>query len=236
MNARDEFRRTDLRAFELLGRAKRLVGADYWLFAGITAIGILIGTAVPLAILLGPMMCGIYMAYGQKERGEPVEFMTLFRGFDKFVDSLIASLLALAATLVVILPAFALYMLAVIGLVESDSDPSPLFLVVMVVAYGVMFFLSLAVNALFMFAYPLIVERDLGGWDAVRLSARAVVANLWGVVKLTLLNGLLGLAGLACCYVGVFLVLPLSLGAIFVAHREVFPLPEAAESGPETVE
>ena len=104
MTGRDEFRRADLRAFELLGQAKALVGPDYWLLFGICAVGFILGSLVPFGIIMGPMMCGIYMTYRAKERGQPLEFGMLFKGFDKFVDSLIATLIMLGLSLVLIVP------------------------------------------------------------------------------------------------------------------------------------
>lgn len=52
-----------LRPIELLKEGRQLVGEQYWLFVGITFVGMLVGNAVPMAILLGPMMCGIYLCY-----------------------------------------------------------------------------------------------------------------------------------------------------------------------------
>ena len=39
-----------------------LIKSQYWLFVGMTVVGIIIGSVVPLGILMGPMMCGIYLA------------------------------------------------------------------------------------------------------------------------------------------------------------------------------
>ena len=50
----------------------------------------LIGGAVPV-VLIGPMMCGLYLCLFAKMRGEPVEFGMLFKGFDYFVQGLVAA-------------------------------------------------------------------------------------------------------------------------------------------------
>ena len=52
---------------------------QYWLFVGMCFIGVLIGGAVPLGILLGPMMCGLYLTFFKTRRGEPIEFGTMFQ-------------------------------------------------------------------------------------------------------------------------------------------------------------
>ena len=50
----------------------------YWLFLGVTLVATLLGGAVPI-VLIGPMMCGLYMCLLAKMRGEPIEF-------DPFLD------------------------------------------------------------------------------------------------------------------------------------------------------
>jgi hypothetical protein len=37
-----------------------IIQDQYWLILGVSLVGMLIGSAVPFAILMGPMMCGIY--------------------------------------------------------------------------------------------------------------------------------------------------------------------------------
>ena len=44
------------------------------------------------------------------------------------------------------------------------------------------------------------------------------------ILGLLLLSGLMGFAGLLLCYVGVFLVLPISFAAIATAYEQVFGL------------
>src|SRR2546425_757396 len=62
----------------------------YWLFLGMTLVATLIGGAVPI-VLIGPMMCGLYMCLLAKMRGESIEFGLLFKGFDYFVPGLVAA-------------------------------------------------------------------------------------------------------------------------------------------------
>ena len=71
----------------LYKRSYALLGEQYWLFFGITLVGIFLGSLVPFGILMGPMMVGIYMCFADRERGKQVEFGTLFKGFDQFANS-----------------------------------------------------------------------------------------------------------------------------------------------------
>ena len=82
---------------------------------------------------------------------------------------------------------------------------------------------SMVIHSLFLFAYPLIVDRNLSGLDAIKLSYRAALKNLSGIVGLILLLGALGILGVLACYVGVFFMMPISFAAYAVAYRRVFP-------------
>src|SRR6185295_8613446 len=83
------FKRKAVEPVQCIKNGWELVKDQYWLFVGMTFIAVLIGGAVPLGILLGPMMCGLYLTFFKKRRGEPIEFGTLFKGFDFFGPSLI---------------------------------------------------------------------------------------------------------------------------------------------------
>ena len=100
-----EFQRVPIRPFDCLSGSKQLMGEQYWLFLGISVIGILIASFVPLGILMGPMMCGIYYCYFRRMRGEAVEFGMLFKGFDYFVESLIATLILVGVMMAVMFSA-----------------------------------------------------------------------------------------------------------------------------------
>lgn len=83
--------------------------------------------------------------------------------------------------------------------------------------------LIMTIGVLFVFTFPLIVDRGLSGTDAVTVSARAVVRNFAGVLGLTLIGLVLSLLGALACYVGTFFILPISLAAMTIAYRKVFP-------------
>jgi uncharacterized membrane protein len=67
------------------------------------------------------------------------------------------------------------------------------------------------------------VDKKLSGVDAVKTSVRAARANLGGVIGLVLLNCVLTLVGVLCCYVGAFAVIPVTMAANAVIYRKVFP-------------
>src|SRR5467141_1111932 len=112
-----EFRRNAVQPMECLRAGWDLIKNQYWLFVGITVVGIIIGSVVPLGILMGPMMCGIYLALFQTRRGQPIEFGVLFKGFDYFGDSLIATLLHIIPVIVIIVPAYIVFFVFYFGFI-----------------------------------------------------------------------------------------------------------------------
>jgi uncharacterized membrane protein len=219
-----------VRPIECFSAGWQLVRPQYLLMVGISAAAILVGSMAPLGILLGPLMCGLYLCLFALMRGERVEFGLLFKGFDHFVPSLIATLIQMVPMLIVLLPAYlALMVLFVMAGAAGARDheaaaPALGAMVVLAIALFVFLFLvSIVVGVFFAFTYPLIVDRRLAGWDACRASARAVLANLGGMLGLVLINMVLGMVGMLLCYVGALLVLPIGFGALAVAYRRVFP-------------
>ncbi len=191
-----------------------------------------LGGLVPFGIVLGPMMCGIYMALFRRRRGDLVEFGILFKGFDYFGESVVATLIHYVPMVMIIIPFYiVLYggMFLIMprqGGGEPDSSNLIAFFAVLAVFGLVMMVLMVLISVIFTFSYPLIVDRKLSGIDAVKLSAKAALANFWPLLGLLLLNGLVVFAGLLLCYVGILLALPVTFAAISVAYEQVFGLGE----------
>jgi uncharacterized membrane protein len=108
----------------------------------------------------------------------------------------------------------------------QGKDPDPAAMLSVIAPFGIMlliiFFAIVAMQVLFIFIYPLIVEHHLSGVEAVKTSCRAGIANVGGLLGLILLNALLGIVGLLFCIVGVYFLLPITFGAHWMAYRQVF--------------
>jgi hypothetical protein len=233
-----EFKRNVVEPIECIKAGWHLIRSQYWLFVGMSAVGFIIGSFVPLGILMGPMMCGIYLSLFQFRRGQPVEFATLFKGFDYFVDSLIATLLHMIPMVVIFVPSYILFYVVLILMLPraggGEPDPGAIlgFFGFFAVFWLVMMVVLIVVSVAFTFAYPLIIDRRLSGLDAVKLSIRAAMANFWRLLGLLLLNGLLSVGGVLLCYVGIFLVLPITFAAIEIAYEQVFGLGDVVQNLP----
>ena len=67
------------------------------------------------------------------------------------------------------------------------------------------------------------MDRGLKAVPALKTSFKAALANFGGVLGLVLLTTLIGFLAACCCYLPVFLVLPITFGATALAYRKVFP-------------
>ena len=232
------YKRKAVEPVECIKTGWELVKPQYWLFVGMCIIGYVIGTAVPLGILMGPMMAGLYLTFFALRRREPIEFATLFKGFEFFGPSLVATLLHAIPVIAIVLPTYLLFYVSFVVAVMAQSqsqNPNPLgvlgvfftFFLVMLVVFVLLIIISIG----FVFAYPLIVDRRLNGLDAVKLGFKAGMANFWRLLGLLLLNGVMGMVGLGFCVIGMFLVFPITYGAIAAAYEQVFGLKDPREFG-----
>ena len=231
------FLRVPISPVALYQEAWDRVKGQYWLFLAICAVGMLLGGLAPLCILLGPMMCGIYLCYRRQAQGEPIAFDLLFKGFEHFTESFIASLLMLAASLVVMVPVMVVLFAAVFaGVLAGQSDHAGLGAVGCVfIGAGVLLAIlaGAVIGCFFLFAFPLVMDRRMKGVDAVKLSFQAARANLGGLLLLALGNALLGLLGVLCCYVGAFLVMPVTIGAQWICYERIFGIQASEAQAPQ---
>lgn len=231
-----EFKRNAVEPIECVKAGWNLIRSQYWLFVGITVVGVIIGSVVPLGILMGPMMCGIYLAVFQTRRGQPIEFGMLFKGFDYFGDAVIATLLHLVPVIVIFVPSYILFYVGLFMIIPRNGEPNPGtmlgFFGLFAIFWLVIMVILIVLSVVFTFAYPLIVDRRLSGLNAVKLSIRATMANFWRLLGMLLLTGLMTFVGVLFCYVGAFLVMPISFAAIAMAYEQVFGLGEVQPNLP----
>ena len=124
------FRRGVVEPVACIKTGWRLIRDHYWLFFGMCLVSLLLGSFVPFGILFGPLMCGIYLSLFQLRRGERVEFGNLFKGFDYFGESIIATLIHYVPMVMIILPFYIVFYAGLFLMMPrqgSDPDPASLF-------------------------------------------------------------------------------------------------------------
>lgn len=200
---------------------KEFLGAEYGLFLGICLVGLLIGGLVPI-VLYGPAFCGMALCFLTRARGEKATFELLFKGFDYFVPSLIATFIYMGVTFVLLIP----FMILIFVLIALMGSLEPVLMIVsgmlMMCAYVGWILIIGVASMLFMFAILLIVDKKLEGPAAMRCALKGMTTNFWGVVASASVGQLVLFLGSMMCIVPGILMLPIVFAGHFVVYRKIF--------------
>lgn len=223
----DNFNIGDIKPVECMKEGWEIIKSEYWLFFGITIVGILVAGAIPI-ILVGPMLCGIYFCFLKKHDGGKVEFSDIAKGFDFFVPSLISILILIGFFFVValIFVAFPI-MVAMFALMAGGKNQDPenglIFMIISIIAIFIFGVFAACAHALILFTQLLIVDRKLSGFEAIKLSAKASWQNLNGIIGFILVQMGLGILSYLLCIIGVYFFLPIAYAGTTVLYRKIFP-------------
>lgn len=180
-------------------------------------------------VLLGPATCGLYYVVFKWMRGEPATVGSIFKGFEWMWDGFLATILMVVAIYAVVIPpltviglaAFSLFRDALVG----GAGPDPMILIPVAVGFYLLFlFLVLVVSILFMFVFPLITERGMSPFSAIKWSVRGVLPHVPGLFALHVLNGILGMIGFLLCVIPGVLYVPIAMASTAFAFRKVYGL------------
>jgi hypothetical protein len=217
-----EFRTGVLKPIEIYKEAWEMIKDQYWIVFAVVFVGMMIGSFIPI-VLLGPMMCGIYLVLLGLQSGRPVDFAQLFKGFDFFMPSLGLAVVIMVPTIVLI---FAIYIpmffMAMAGPRMSESETIAAIVGILSVEI-VIAVVMVCFHTLLFFSFALIVDKNMGAVDSIKTSARAVWNNLSGVVGLFAVGFVVCILGYLALCVGIYLAIPLIMAANVVAYRKVFP-------------
>ncbi|MBK9215839.1 MAG: hypothetical protein IPM59_09610 [Chloracidobacterium sp.] len=222
-----EFTRGQIRPIECLKEAWERIKPDYWMLFAISIVGALIG-GISMYVLIGAMICGIFHSYLKVLDGEGKPSIDdLWVGFKFFWPSLLVTALIVIPIVVYILALFVTMYLPLIMKAAGGSrvsDEEMIGSVLMVLAVDIVIALVMVtIHSLLIFSYPLIVDRGLSSWDAIKLSARATLKNVSGVGGLIVVNFCIAIAGYLAFCIGLYLAIPLMTATNIVAYRRVFP-------------
>lgn len=223
-----EFQTGAIKPVECFREGWKLIKSDYWTFFVITLVGALIG-GLSFYVLLGAMMCGIFFCFLRRIDGREVSFDGLWKGFDYFLPSLLITILIAAPMLVVFGVVYVPLVLAMVMGAQLSPDELMRLFVGALALDVVLAFAMTCFHTLLIFAFPLIVDRNLTARQAVATSARAVWRNLSGIAGLIAVGIILSLFGIITCGVGMYFIMPILLAGHAVAYRKIFPA--AAASG-----
>ena len=81
-----------------------------------------------------------------------------------------------------------------------------------------------------MFTFPLILDKQLGFWEAMEVSRKVVTHHWWTIFGLLIVNFFLNLAGSLVCCIGVLVTMPISYAALMFAYEDIFGTRPATNS------
>lgn len=221
-----EFTIGQIHPIECVKEAWVLIKDEYWILFAVSIVGAMIG-GVSMYVLIGAMICGIFTVYLKKIDGGRVVFDDLWKGFKLFWPSLPLTLVMVVPIVVLMIVMFVTVYLpiitsAVMGSKANENAILGTFLVGVVVEL-IMSIIMITIHSLLVFAFPLLVDRQMSSWEAMKLSARASLKNIGGITGLIVVNMGFGLAGAVTCGLGMYLLIPIITATTLVAYRKVFP-------------
>ncbi len=168
-----------------------------------------LGSALTIGILAGPLMCGwFYIILRQlREPDYEPQIGDIGKGFEVFGQSLLAWILILVGSVVV---SFVVSVVPALGQLLS-------------VAAG------WAIAACVLFVFPLIIDRNTGAIDAIKLSFETIKPAFWGFFGFAVLISVISGIGAAICGVGWLVAGPVTTIAVAIAYRDNFEEASAIE-------
>ena len=148
-------------------------------------------------------------------RTKKAKLDNLFAGFRR--PHWIQLLLAMLVWLVAVFLIAAVIMTPGIFLTVSMKSQVPIF-----VSGGLLLILLVYFAVGISFVFPLIVDKKLGFWGAIKTSLKAVHRQWFQVFGLLILVGLVNLVGVLACCVGIFATMPLGYLIVCQGYRQLF--------------
>jgi uncharacterized membrane protein len=238
-----EFNSGAISAGDCIGQGWSLVTRSLGLYIGVSFVGMLLITIVsciPIVnlFLIAPLMGGLIYIALRDIHNEPIEFGMLFKGFEKFVPLMVVGIIQGIPGLIFTILRFTLDFASLFGKIgappsrrgdffqtmQSDFGglAAGLSLLVILISLGFVVF-SIIWAVIFFFAVPLVIDRNMGAIDAIKLSAQAAFNNVGGILLLLILGGLVNILGVIALCFGLLVSVPVTIVANTVAYRMVFP-------------
>lgn len=216
-----QVRRVQIRPIDCYLQGKNFLGTEYGLFLGICLVGLILGGLVPI-VLYGPAFCGMALCFLTRARGETATLELLFKGFDYFVPSLIATLIYMGCMIAIMIPLMVALFVGIAMMTAQSAVMTMIAILAMCLIYVSWILVIGVAGMVFMFAALLIVDKQLEGPAAIRFAFKGFTNNLGGVVLSATVGQLILVFGTMMCIVPGILLIPIVFAGHFVVYRKIF--------------
>ncbi|HAO47723.1 MAG TPA: hypothetical protein PLZ45_09820 [Ferruginibacter sp.] len=216
----------------------------YYILAGILATLItmaagmipFIGSLAGNLIISPCLMAGaIYITWQVSKGNAWTDFGDMFKGFSYLTPIMVSSLIQAAVYAVLILLLFFNFLPDIIELVkltqgsgaysnqaEIEQLARQLFLgSKMILLILVFVLISLVISAIWAFRLHFIVIYKMEGWPAMEMSRKVCTKNMFPLIGLFILLGIIIIISAIPCGIGLLFSLPLSIGALYSAFAQI---------------
>ena len=225
-----------------ISRAWGVFKAHFWELVGATTLVLLLivaGSKIPFVdvavmMLQGVLMGGLYKIYLQRLRGQPTGFADLFAGFTSkpFIPLVLQNLVVGLVTWLCFFPALIVMSMKDTTLENFEAlvsnDPQTALVILLVI-------LTCSIPAVYlafcwMFSVPLIVDKGMPFWPAMRLSRAKVLQHPWRVGLLSVVAGVFGFSGALGFGIGMLFTLPIYFLIKLSLYEAIFNNPTPSPS------
>ncbi len=220
-----------MRDFGVVVGGVSVIGICFLLSIGVSSALRLFGPAeLPMRILLniasfvltGPLLGGAYYLLLRRIRQQPAEAADVFAGFrfsvgqlilGYIVSGLLTTLAALPGLIIMFRPLY---------LMLHQQALAPGMLLEVMVGFVLAMIPAMYLGVCWVFTLPLIIDKQMSFWPAMGASRRMVSKHWWTVFALMVVCGILNVAGVIACCVGIFISLPVVFGALMYGYERIF--------------
>ena len=230
------YQRTPLKVGVCLSDTWETIKPQYWLFFGMAFVASLIyGTVIFLA---GPMLAGFSWCIDRARRDEELDFSKLFYGFESphVGGTFVISLVYFAVVMVMVFASYFITLVGMFGMMGSagamanggaNGDAAVATGAFLMTGGfccfgGALGIFSMLAQFWMIFALMLILDRKAPMGEAMSLAFVLTFRHFWALTWLGIVLLLLVTLGSLACFVGIFFVYPIFMGAPVLAYRTWF--------------
>lgn len=216
-----------------ISQAWDMVQKDQGNYVGFGAVSLLISGTLGIIPYIGNLLSslvstvlnpGFYIFSYKKKYSQHPDFNTFFES-TKYAGPLILEVLIVSLfAILAIAPAGIIFAMSVDWDSGLPNDPSGLMIGLMVIFGLIAFVILLYLSISWVFAPQFIIFAKMGPWEAMEASRKLVAPNFWDVFILVLLTGLVSVAGMLLCCIGLFWTTPTVQTTNFLVFDDIFKL------------